>query len=88
MWYCCKVTWASGLVGGLKRDSKFFNYLIFGVGCGLVGGFQIVRQKDTVSHWMWYCCKVMWASGLVGGLERDSQFCNYLILGVGCGLLK
>jgi hypothetical protein len=42
------------------------------VGCGLGGRSQIVRQKDTVLHRMWYCCKAMWATGLVGGLERDS----------------
>jgi hypothetical protein len=57
------------------------------VGCGLVGGSQIVRQTDTVLHRMWYCCKALWANGLVGGLEKDSLFCNYLTLVVGCGLV-
>jgi hypothetical protein len=57
------------------------------VGCGLVGGSQIVRQKDTVLHRMWYCCKAMWASGLLGGLESASQFCNCCNLVVGCGLV-
>jgi hypothetical protein len=66
MWYCCKVTWASGLVGGLERDSKFCTYLILGVGCGLVGGSQIVRQKDIILRWRWYCAKECGFLGLRG----------------------
>jgi hypothetical protein len=61
--------WACGRIG--KRHI-FCNYLTLVVGCGLVGGSQKVRQKDIALHSMWYCCKAMWASGLVGGLERDT----------------
>jgi hypothetical protein len=82
-----KAMWATGLVGGLVRDREFYNCLTLAVGCGLVGGSQIVRQKDTVLLCMLYCCKVLWATGLVGGLERDSYFFNYLTLVVGCGLV-
>jgi hypothetical protein len=63
MWYCCKAMWASGLVGRLEKDSKVVNYLTLVMGCGLEGGSQIVRQKDTVLHNMWSCCKAMCASG-------------------------
>jgi hypothetical protein len=72
MWYYCKAMWASGLVGGLERDNYFLILSLCFVGCGLVGGSQIVRQKDTVLLQMLYSCKAMWATGLVGGLERDS----------------
>jgi hypothetical protein len=41
--------WAAGFVGGLVRDSSFYNYLTLVVGCGLVGRSQIVRQRHNFS---------------------------------------
>jgi hypothetical protein len=61
--------WAGGQI---EKGQLIFDYLTLVVGCGLVDGSQIVRQKDTVLLWTWYSYKAVWASGLVGGLERDS----------------
>jgi hypothetical protein len=63
-------SWACGRIG--KGQLFLCNYLSLVAGCGLVGGSQIVEQKETVLHWMWFCCTAMWASVLVGRLERDS----------------
>jgi hypothetical protein len=52
-------------LGGIGSASNFCNYLTLGMGCGLVGGAQIVRQKDTVLHWIWCCCKA-----IAGGLKK------------------
>jgi hypothetical protein len=58
----CLGMWASGLRADWK---KTFNLQLscFGVGCGLVGRSQIVRQKVSVLHWMWYSAK---ECGLLG----------------------
>jgi hypothetical protein len=53
--------WACGQIS--KEHLIFINYLALVVGCGLVGGSQIVRKKVSVLHWTWNCAK---ECGLLG----------------------
>jgi hypothetical protein len=73
--------WAGGQI---EKGQLIFNYLTLVVGCGLVGGSQIVRQKDTVLLWMWYCCKTIMDCGQIG---KGQLIFNYPTLVAGCGLV-